>query len=160
MNLVAGEDRGQIVVGQGEEDGGNKRVAVVSMSERDKAAVQGARPRKGVRKFRGTRDNHASKSNSNSTDPIQSVSDNSEGALSSRIPNDSILISALRVCLVQGQPLPNYNEETVAYRLEAERLFNIGINLGVSSNEDKRLMIERLIDMEKNDVLPAEVLEE
>ncbi|MCI50455.1 hypothetical protein A2U01_0071699, partial [Trifolium medium] len=54
---------------------------------------------------------------------------------------------------------PNYNNETVAYRLEAERLFNIGINLGVSSNEDRRMMIERLIDMEENDVSPADDFE-
>ncbi|PNX93717.1 hypothetical protein L195_g016874 [Trifolium pratense] len=81
------------------------------------AIVQESRPRKEVRKYRGTRDSRA------------------------------------------RQSLPNYNDETVAYRLEAERLFNIRTNLGVSSNEDRRMMIERLIDMKEKDVPHGDGLE-
>ncbi|GAU27881.1 hypothetical protein TSUD_159750 [Trifolium subterraneum] len=39
-------------------------------------------------------------------------------------------------------------------RIEAERLFNIGINLGVSSNEERVSMIEKLIELEEGDQRP------
>jgi hypothetical protein len=41
-----------------------------------------------------------------------------------------------------------YDKKSEVYRKEADRLFNIGINLGCTSNEERITMIERLIDLE------------
>jgi hypothetical protein len=41
-----------------------------------------------------------------------------------------------------------YDKKSEVYRKEADRLFNIGINLGCTSNEERISMIERLIDLE------------
>ena len=44
-------------------------------------------------------------------------------------------------------------EEEENYRIEVERLFNIGANLGAKSNDGKRIaMINRLIDLEEQEV--------
>jgi hypothetical protein len=55
-----------------------------------------------------------------------------------------------------------YDQQNEAYRLEAERLFNIGINLGCTSNEERITIIERLIDLEskENDQVEGLVDEE
>ncbi|KAK2447937.1 heterogeneous nuclear ribonucleoprotein Q [Trifolium repens] len=45
---------------------------------------------------------------------------------------------------------------SVNYRIQAERLFNIGMNLGISSNEDRISMVERLIDSEGVEIEPEE----
>jgi hypothetical protein len=37
------------------------------------------------------------------------------------------------------------------YRVEAERLFNIGLNMGVTTNADRISMVERLVDSEIKD---------
>jgi hypothetical protein len=41
-----------------------------------------------------------------------------------------------------------YDKNYDTYRLEADQLFNIGVNLGCTSNEERITMIERLIDLE------------
>jgi hypothetical protein len=43
-------------------------------------------------------------------------------------------------------------DEDENYRIEAEHLFNIGANLGVTSNDDEIIvMIDRLIDLEEQE---------
>jgi hypothetical protein len=44
-----------------------------------------------------------------------------------------------------------YDKNSEMYRMEANRLFNIGANLGCTSNEERITMIERLIDLETKD---------
>ncbi|MCI36109.1 hypothetical protein A2U01_0057331, partial [Trifolium medium] len=52
------------------------------------------------------------------------------------------------------------NEAIQEYRIEAERLFNIGTNLDVSSNAERIMMIEKFVELEKKDVKNMEDLEE
>jgi hypothetical protein len=52
--------------------------------------------------------------------------------------NNDSLIGGNQRCVSQA--------EVANFRIEAERLFNIGMNLGISSNEDRISMVERLID--------------
>jgi hypothetical protein len=54
---------------------------------------------------------------------------------------------------VGGESNEVYALQSRAYRIEAERLFNIGANLGATSNEERITMIERLMDMESNDMV-------
>ncbi|KAK2445251.1 hypothetical protein QL285_016207 [Trifolium repens] len=44
-----------------------------------------------------------------------------------------------------------YDQQNEVYRIEAERLFNIGTNLGCNSNEETITVIERLIDLESKE---------
>jgi hypothetical protein len=57
-----------------------------------------------------------------------------------------VLVSAIQVVLVEGESNEVRDVENRAYRLEAERLFNIGINM--TSNVERISMVERLLDME------------
>jgi hypothetical protein len=60
-------------------------------------------------------------------------------------------ISSLQIVLTEGESNRIHDVESEAYRLEAERLFNIGLNLGCSTNEERIVMIERLIDLEEKE---------
>jgi hypothetical protein len=53
--------------------------------------------------------------------------------------------------LTEGESNRIHDVESEAYRIEAERLFNIGLNLGCSTNEERIVMIERLIDLEEKE---------
>jgi hypothetical protein len=44
-------------------------------------------------------------------------------------------ISSLQVVLMEGESNRIHDAESTAYRVEAERLFNIGVNLGCTTNE-------------------------
>ncbi|MCI45179.1 hypothetical protein A2U01_0066418, partial [Trifolium medium] len=61
-------------------------------------------------------------------------------------------VSAIQVVLVEGESNEVHAHENQAYRIEAERLFNIGLNMGATSNEERITMIERLMDLESNDL--------
>jgi hypothetical protein len=69
-------------------------------------------------------------------------------------------ISALEVMLVEGESNQLNDEQCRKYRLQAERLFNIGMNLGVTTNSDRISMVEKLMDLEENEVDAIEVWEE
>ncbi|MCH90831.1 hypothetical protein A2U01_0011754 [Trifolium medium] len=56
--------------------------------------------------------------------------------------------------LVEGVLVCDQNLNSMNVRKEAKRLFNIGTNLGVSSNEERIMMIEKLIDLEEGDNRP------
>jgi hypothetical protein len=72
----------------------------------------------------------------------------------------SIPISALQVVLTEGYSNRVHDAESEAYRIEAERLFNIGLNLGCTTNEERISMIERLVDLEEKEGVVVEVLED
>jgi hypothetical protein len=52
---------------------------------------------------------------------------------------------------VEGESNRIHDVESAAYCLEAERLFNIGANLGCLTNEERITMIERLINLEEKE---------
>jgi hypothetical protein len=62
----------------------------------------------------------------------------------STIEEEWVSLSRINVC----------SSKDVEYRKEAERLFNIGVNLGViNSNVDCLTMIEKLMEMKENYVI-------
>ncbi|MCI43869.1 hypothetical protein A2U01_0065108, partial [Trifolium medium] len=66
--------------------------------------------------------------------------------------HDGVSVSRLEVVLVEGESNIVRDQESRAYRIEAERLFNIGINMGATTNEERISMIERLMDLEEKEV--------
>jgi hypothetical protein len=43
------------------------------------------------------------------------------------------------------------NEKLRNIRVEAERLFHIGLNLGITSNEERLGILDRMVDLEMRD---------
>jgi hypothetical protein len=60
-----------------------------------------------------------------------------------------IPVSTLQVVLVEGEVNEINEERNRQYRIEAESLFNIGLNMWVTTNADRILMMERLSDYEQ-----------
>jgi hypothetical protein len=67
-------------------------------------------------------------------------------------------VSSLQVVLMEGESNRIHVAESTAYRVEAERLFNIVVNLGCTTNEERITMIERLIDLEEKEGVLVEEL--
>jgi hypothetical protein len=90
----------------------------------------------------------------------ESVSNDSQDLIGSCVGGNSSIvpISSLQVVLVEGESNRIHDVESVAYRLEAGRLFNIGANLGCLTNEERITMIERLINLEEKEGKVVEVL--
>ncbi|WJX62541.1 hypothetical protein P8452_47526 [Trifolium repens] len=107
-------------------------------------AVQNARRSKPD--CRGSSVMQSSEEVSQCSDPIQtpSVAAGSDDMMCA--PEVSDVISFNNESLVDGIPKCNNQVDPANFRIEAERLFNIGMNLGISSNEDRIVMVERLID--------------
>jgi hypothetical protein len=61
---------------------------------------------------------------------------------------------------VKGETNYIQDKEKNNHRIEIERLFYIGMNLGVTCNEDRMLMVEKLIDWEGNEGATEVVLGE
>jgi hypothetical protein len=53
-----------------------------------------------------------------------------------------------------------FDEANRHYRIEAERLFNIGLNMGATTNAERIAMVDRLIDLEAKEVENIEDWEE
>jgi hypothetical protein len=69
-------------------------------------------------------------------------------------------ISSLHVVLTEGESNRIHDVGSTAYRIEAERLFNTGVNLGCTTNEERISMIDRLIDLEEKEDNVVEVFGE
>jgi ribosomal protein S3AE len=54
--------------------------------------------------------------------------------------------------LTEGESNLVRDEANKRYQIEAERLFNIGLNLGATTNSERIEMVERLLDMEVKEV--------
>jgi hypothetical protein len=57
----------------------------------------------------------------------------------------------VEVSLIYGESNLIYYEENRDFRIEVERLFNIGVNMGCTSNEERVTLIEKLMDLEAKD---------
>jgi hypothetical protein len=79
-----------------------------------------------------------------SSDPIQNSAELIEHQIGAQVQEVSDMNSFNNGSLVDG--VLRHEVDSVNFRIQAERLFNIGMNLGISSNEDRILMVERLID--------------
>ncbi|GAU45815.1 hypothetical protein TSUD_115030 [Trifolium subterraneum] len=80
--------------------------------------------------------------------------------VSSNVNNKMVPISALEVMLIEGESNELNNEQYKQHRVQAERLFNIGINMGVTTNSERITMVEKLMDLEENEVDAIEGWEE
>ncbi|GAU23943.1 hypothetical protein TSUD_181320 [Trifolium subterraneum] len=74
------------------------------------------------------------------------VGENCEGN-----PLQLIPISNLQVVLNEGEVNREEDDHMKEVRLEAERIFNIGMNLGVSINEERLLALDRMVELERRD---------
>jgi hypothetical protein len=61
-------------------------------------------------------------------------------------------VASLEVVLTEGESNLVRDEANKRYQIEAERLFNIGLNLGATTNSERIEMVERLLDMEVKEV--------
>ncbi|WJX38024.1 hypothetical protein P8452_25725 [Trifolium repens] len=81
------------------------------------------------------------------SDPIQTPSVVAARDETMCAPEVSDMNSFNNESLVDGIPRCMNQVDPVNFRIEAERLFNIGMNLGILlHNEDRILMVERLVD--------------
>jgi hypothetical protein len=69
-------------------------------------------------------------------------------------------VAALEIVLTEGEPNLMFDEANRHYRIEAERLFNIGLNMGATTNAERIAMVDRLIDLEAKEVENIEDWEE
>ncbi|GAU27248.1 hypothetical protein TSUD_125280 [Trifolium subterraneum] len=90
------------------------------------------------------------------SDPIQEMSD--VMVYGERDGGQVISVQNLeeKGSLLEGISAGDQNLCSSNFCIEAERLFNIGVNLGVSSNEERVSMIERLMEMEGVGIRPEE----
>ncbi|GAU51438.1 hypothetical protein TSUD_413380, partial [Trifolium subterraneum] len=122
--------------------------SALSKCERFARAVhKGGQRRKGNTKLAKVLPN-----NSTVSDSIDSSTMNSSVLLVESNGRKHVQVSAIEVVLVEGETNEIRAQENREYRIEAERLFNIGLNLGATSNEERITMVERLMEMEKKDV--------
>ncbi|MCH85191.1 hypothetical protein A2U01_0006035, partial [Trifolium medium] len=129
-------------------EGRKKPVVPLGGFTRCERFVQAVRGGKGAR--RGRKKGRTVVPDSGNGEHEDSISNDSLGlnrGTMGRI-RTTVPISSLQVILSEGEHNRIHDAESAAYRIEAERLFNIGLNLGCSSNEERITMIERLIDLE------------
>jgi hypothetical protein len=112
-------------------------------------------PRRGKKKKANKQRKNLASRNSKSSceDEIQmdedsdSVCDNGQ----SIPPQKMIPISNIQVVLHEGDQNCHAIEDSRDVRLEAERLFYIGMNLGVIRNEERLQTLNRMVEAEYND---------
>jgi hypothetical protein len=74
------------------------------------------------------------------------------GSLQGPMRSNFVPVAALEVVLTEGESNLVVDEENRRFRIEAERLFNIGLNLGATTNAERIEIVERLLDMEAKEV--------
>ncbi|KAK2359679.1 zinc finger CCCH domain-containing protein [Trifolium repens] len=62
-----------------------------------------------------------------------------------------IPVSNIQIVLNEGEVCRTNEGHSRQIRVEAERLFHIGLNLGITSNEDRLLTLDRMVDLEVGD---------
>jgi hypothetical protein len=78
-----------------------------------------------------------------------------------RLPgNNFVPVASLEVVLTEGESNLVMDEANRRYWIEAERLFNIGLNLGATTNSERIEMVEKLLDMEVKEIENIEDWEE
>ncbi|MCI03697.1 hypothetical protein A2U01_0024737, partial [Trifolium medium] len=85
-------------------------------------------------------------------DSIQTRDSDSVGDSVIILNQKMIPISKIQVVLNEGEICSSTNEDNKFVRIEAERLFHIGLNLGVSSNEERLQTLDRMVIAEGRDV--------
>jgi hypothetical protein len=84
-------------------------------------------------------------------DEIQNDSSQSTGDSYAHADRNLIPISNIQIVLNEGEVNRPMNEKLRNIRVEAERLFHIGLNLGITSNEERLGILDRMVDLEMRD---------
>jgi hypothetical protein len=92
----------------------------------------------------------------NYEDEIHSENSESMGDSSSGVARQHIPVSSIQIVLNEGEVNRRGDVDVRGIRLEAERLFHIGLNLGITSNEERLGTLDRMVDLEINDVMNFE----
>jgi hypothetical protein len=62
-----------------------------------------------------------------------------------------IPVSNIQIVLNEGEVSRPIDDKIRTIRVEAERLFHIGLNLGITSNEERIGILDRMIELEVRD---------
>jgi hypothetical protein len=84
-------------------------------------------------------------------DEIQNDSSQSTGDSYVHADRNLIPISDIQIVLNEGEVNRHMDEKLRTIRVEAERLFHIGLNLGITSNEERLGILDRMVDLEMRD---------
>jgi hypothetical protein len=95
---------------------------------------------------KGARSSLASEEDSIRDDDSETSAVSSNGCVQQMIP-----VSNIQVVLNEGEVNRRYDGNMREIRVEAERLFHIGLNLGITSNEERLDMLDRMVDLEVRD---------
>ncbi|WJX26817.1 hypothetical protein P8452_15693 [Trifolium repens] len=106
---------------------------------------------------RGTSSLTPSVDETQASDPIQDPTDFAVNEVGAAVLELSDMNSFNNNSIIDGNQRCDMEPEVSNFRIEAERLFNIGMNLGISSNEDKIALVERLMESNGADVEVGDV---
>ncbi|WJX68791.1 hypothetical protein P8452_53129 [Trifolium repens] len=95
---------------------------------------------------RGTSSSTPSVEETQTSDPIQDSKEFVDKEVGVAVPELSDMNSFNNNSIIDGNQRRVMEADVTNFRIEAERLFNIGMNLGISSNEDRIALVERLMD--------------
>jgi hypothetical protein len=84
-------------------------------------------------------------------DDIQNESSDMSGNSCCDGPRQLIPVSNIQIVLNEGEVSRPIDDKARIIRVEAERLFHIGLNLGITSNEERIGMLDRMIELEVRD---------
>jgi hypothetical protein len=127
-------------------------IAGLTNAERFAKAVRdGPRGRKNNKKNKKSNGRATKPTHEVDEDPICSDSAGSDAQLVNG-QGPVIPVLSLEVVLFEAESRKNNDDEIRLYRIEAERLFAIGMNMGVTTNAERISLVERLIDLEDKEV--------
>ncbi|WJX20200.1 hypothetical protein P8452_09784 [Trifolium repens] len=84
-------------------------------------------------------------------DDIQNDCSDTYGDVSTGAARQLLPISNIQIVLNEGQENRPMDDNLINVRVEAERLFHIGLNLGITSNEERLGILDRMVDLERRD---------
>jgi hypothetical protein len=146
-------------------DGNSNLCGNTAFSKYTKAGrlVRAVNEKKGGRKGKkGKKKKSKGHGKNSNVEESNSISDDSVLVESLQGPRrgNFVPVTALEVVLTEGESNLVVDEANRRYRIEAERLFNIGLNLGATTNAERIEMVERLLDMEVKELANIEDWEE
>ncbi|KAK2381717.1 hypothetical protein QL285_069304 [Trifolium repens] len=123
-------------------------LAKAKKSQGGRNSKQKKRKKKGGK--RGTKGPSSTKE-INEDDDIQNDSSESIGDSCCGASRQVILVSNIQIVLNEGEVSRPIDDKIRTIRVEAERLFHIGLNLGITSNEERIGILDRMIELKVRD---------
>jgi hypothetical protein len=104
------------------------------------------------KKMKGTAVEESSEDDIHNNDS-KTTGDSYSGSARQMIP-----VSKIQIVLHEGGGVRQCDENAREIRVEAERLFHIGMNLGITSNEERLGVLERMVELEIRDEVNFELV--